>query len=209
MSAKIPNTYMSSLQSEIERMDRCILRMAQSNSFDAYEDAWVHFLESAANVKNKTCELKKVDCALEAKDELNKLLLGYLDSIKKNPWLNYVLEARNQQVHSIQIISSRLEGKFSISSRGSTWIQSISRYGNNFHVEYEGTRPDLQLLPNRIELLPVKDRKQRIVQPPFRDCYVETGQPLHVKCKEAAEFHAGFAEMIVAKFFAPSQPEKV
>lgn len=129
--------------------------MKSAQSFQEFESEWKNCLNAVEKIW-----VKAERACQHVRNEFQPWQGRFARERKKDPLLRYLKHARNVDQHSIQECMTRKQAERRLGpAYGNTWHINHLEIRNGEVVSYRGDKPLLVTdLPNRIELLPVKDR---------------------------------------------------
>ncbi len=140
---------------ELLASEKAIERMSQAKSFEDLEDEWKIYLNSI-----EKCWVKVERACQHVRNKFQPWQGTFARQRKKDPLLRYIKHARNSDQHTIQENMEEKNASSSMSVEGGPGVTHIERLeikGGKL-VEYRGNKPlTIKNLPNRVELLRVKD----------------------------------------------------
>ncbi|WP_312921072.1 hypothetical protein [Stutzerimonas nitrititolerans] len=188
---------------ELITAQRAIERMREAASIEDLEDDWRVYLAAI-----EKCWIKVERACQHARSSFQPWQGKYANERKKNALLRYLKHARNSDQHSIQECLGKKEASSSMYVEGGPGVTYIEHLEirNGQLVEYRGNKPlIIENLPNRVELLPVKD-SNKWYNPPkeFNDIKLLWPSPLDVAVL-GLEFYENFVQAAEEKFFPASK----
>lgn len=140
---------------ELVAAQRAIERMGQASSLEDLEDEWKAYLTAI-----EKCWIKVERACQHIRNKFQPWQGQYANERRKDPLLKYLKHARNSDHHSIQENMDKKAASSSMYVEGGPGVTHIERLEikDGQLVEYRGNKPlVIENLPNRVELLPVKD----------------------------------------------------
>ncbi len=144
-----------SAKRELVVAEKAIERMTNATSIDELEDEWKIYLSAI-----EKCWVKVERSCQHVRNTFQPWQGIFSNERKKDPLLRYIKHARNADQHGLQEIMEKKDPLSSMSIEGGESIAHIEKLviEKGALVEYRGNKPlIIENLPNRIELIPVKD----------------------------------------------------
>jgi len=158
----VPNELLG-VKEEIERAARYLKRMEEATHLIAISDWWKAYLDTFVKVRNKIIGATKQLAGDEQK--AGSWSGQYEKKIRDSDLLSYVLHARNADNHGLQAIVTQLDGKLGITSDGVTTIKTLVVTKKGIEVTFEGSPPNLSIVPGCVFAVPVTDSGE-VYSPP-------------------------------------------
>ena len=184
---------------ELRAAEKAIERMTKSSSIEDLEDEWKIFLNSI-----EKCWVKTERSCQNVRNKFQPWQGKFTKERKKDPLLRYIKHARNSDQHTIQEGMEKKDASRSMYVEGGPGITHIERLEikNGKLVEYKGNKPlTIENLPNRVELLRVKDGS-KIYNPPKSHKSIKLLWPAPVDVAVLGlEYYRDFISQVELKFF--------
>lgn len=184
---------------ELAAAEKAIERMTKAESIDDLEDEWKVYLNSI-----EKCWVKTERACQHVRNKFQPWQGEFSNERKKDALLRYIKHARNSDQHSIQEAMQKKEASSSMYVEGGQGVTHIERLEirNGRLVEYRGNQPlIIENLPNRVELIPVKDGN-KWYNPPKQHKDVKLLWPAPVDVAVLGlEYYRNFIRLAEEKFF--------
>jgi hypothetical protein len=184
---------------ELVAAQRAIERMSQAESLEDLEDEWKAYLSAI-----EKCWIKVERSCQHVRNKFQPWQGTYANERKKDPLLKYLKHTRNSDHHSIQENMGKKAASSSMyveGGRGVTHIEHLEIKDGRI-VEYRGNKPlVIENLPNRVELLPVKDGT-KWYNPPKQHKGTKLAWPAPMDVSQLGlEYYKQFVDAAEEKFF--------
>jgi hypothetical protein len=147
---------------ELEWAKNCLKRMQDSNTLEEIEEAWSNYLSCIEKV------FTRLDLAIYSHKKYNGFISPYNCQRKKDDLLSYLKHARNSDHHGLSATTQKSSsgvGFGSVDESGSfSMVLSSDMNGNFSMIPISPVK--VTFYPERVEVLPCKDRNQNIHHPP-------------------------------------------
>ena len=186
-------------KSELRSAEKAIERMTQAKSIEDLEDEWKIYLNAIEKVWVKT----ERGCQ-HVRNKFQPWQGSFSRERKKDALLKYIKHARNSDQHTIEEVMQKKDASSSMYIKGGEGVTHIERLviENGNLVEYRGNKPlTIENLPNRVELLRVKD-SNKWYNPPKSHKQVRLHWPAPVDVAVLGlEYYRDFVSQVESKFF--------
>ncbi len=184
---------------ELIAAEKSIKRMTKSKTIEDLEDEWKNYLNSV-----EKCWVKAERACQHIRNKFQPWQGEFANERKKDPLLKYIKHARNSDQHTIQEGMQKKYASSSMYIEGGPGITHIERLEirNGRLVEYRGNKPlIIENLPNRVELLRVKDGS-KWYNPPKTHKQVKLPWPAPVDVAVLGlEYYRNFIKQVEETFF--------
>lgn len=184
---------------ELKAAETAIERMAKSESIEDLEDEWKSFLNSV-----EKCWVKTERACQPFRNKFQPWQGKFSKERKKDPVLRYIKHARNSDQHTIQEAMQKTDASSSMYVEGGPGITHIERLTirDGKLIEYRGNKPlVIENLPNRVELLRVKDGS-KWYNPPRSHKHIKLLWPAPLDVAVLGlEYYRDFVKQAEASFF--------
>ncbi|CAM2906127.1 hypothetical protein [Vibrio rarus] len=143
---------------ELRMAEKAIERMTRTESLEDFEDEWKIYLNSIEKVW-----IKAERACQHVRNRFEPWQGTFTSERKKDALLKYLKHARNADQHSVAETMEKQAASSSMYIEGGAGVTHIDRLViNNGQIqEYKGNKPlIIENLPERLELLKVKDRNK-------------------------------------------------
>lgn len=185
---------------ELVAAEKAIERMSQSKSLEDLEDEWKNYLNAIE--KNW---VKTERACQHIRNKFEPWQGQFTRERKKDPLLKYIKHARNSDQHTIHECMEKKDASNSMYVEGGPGVTHIERLEikDGKLVEYRGNKPlIIENLPNRIELLRVKDGSKWYNPPKsHKQVKLHWSAPIDVAVL-GLEFYRDFVKQTEEKFFS-------
>ena len=184
---------------ELASAEKAIRRMSGAQSIEDLEDEWKNFLNSIEKVWEKA----ERSCQ-HIRNEFQPWQGKFARERKKDALLKYIKHARNSDQHTLAEGMQKKDASSSMYVEGGQGVTHIERLEirDGKLIEYKGNKPlIIENLPNRVELLRVKD-SSKWYNPPRSHKQVKLLWPAPVDVAVLGlEYYRDFINKIETKFF--------
>jgi len=184
---------------ELASAEKAIRRMSGAQSIEDLEDEWKNFLNSIEKVwvkAERSCQ--------HIRNEFQPWQGKFARERKKDALLKYIKHARNSDQHTLAEGMQKKDASSSMYVEGGQGVTHIERLEirDGKLIEYKGNKPlIIENLPNRVELLRVKD-SSKWYNPPRSHKQVKLLWPAPVDVAVLGlEYYRDFINKIETKFF--------
>jgi hypothetical protein len=184
---------------ELASAEKAIGRMSGAQSIEDLEDEWKNFLNSIEKVwvkAERSCQ--------HIRNEFQPWQGKFARERKKDALLKYIKHARNSDQHTLAEGMQKKDASSSMYVEGGQGVTHIERLEirDGKLIEYKGNKPlIIENLPNRVELLRVKD-SSKWYNPPKSHKQVKLLWPAPVDVAVLGlEYYRDFINKIETKFF--------
>ena len=185
---------------ELKLAEKAIERMTNAQSIEDLEDEWKIYLNAIEKVWVKA----ERGCQ-HVRNRFQPWQGTFTKDRKKDALLKYIKHARNSDQHTIEEVMQKKDASSSMYVEGGEGVTHIDRLviKNGSLVEYRGNKPlVIENLPNRVELLRVKD-SNKWYNPPKSHKQVRLHWPAPVDVAVLGlEYYRDFVNQAELKFFA-------
>jgi hypothetical protein len=147
----------------LQKASACIESIKTSKSFSEFETAWTDLLIS----------MNAIHTALEQGAKTNpqsrQWYGGKKNDRRNDPLLSYLHQARNADEHGIEPIANLKHGGVKISKGGQPRfiLKTVINHGKEKLELHPLEGPGIEIIPSRVELVPVRDdRFKNVFNPP-------------------------------------------
>lgn len=183
---------------ELRTAEKAIERMTEAENLEDLEDEWKIYLNAIEKVWVKTeraCQ--------HVRNKFQPWQGAFARERNKDALLKYIKHARNSDQHAIEETMDQKNASSSMYIEGGedVYIDSL-KIDNGKLIEYRGSKPlTIENLPNRIELLRVKD-SNKWYNPPKSHKQVKLHWPAPVDVAILGlEYYSDFVKQAESKFF--------
>jgi len=185
---------------ELIAAEKAIERMTQAGSLEDLEDEWKNYLNAI-----EKCWVKTERAFQNIRNQFQPWQGKFANERKKDALLKYIKHARNSDQHTIQEGMQKKDASSSMYVEGGSGVTHIERLeirGGKL-IEYRGNKPlVIENLPNRIELLRVKDGS-KWYNPPKSHRQIKLLWPAPVDVAILGlEYYRDFIKQAEEKFFS-------
>ena len=184
---------------ELIAAEKAIERMTKSDSIEDLEDEWKNYLNAI-----EKCWVKTERSCQHVRNKFQPWQGNFAKERKKDPLLKYIKHARNSDQHTIQESMEKKDASSSMYVEGGPGVTHIEQLEikNGKLVEYKGNKPlIIENLPNRVELLRVKDGN-KTYNPPKSHKEIKLLWPAPVDVAVLGlEYYRDFVGQVEQKFF--------
>ena len=197
--SKEPKEPLYHAKRELIAAEKAIERMTKSDSIEDLEDEWKNYLNAI-----EKCWVKTERSCQHVRNKFQPWQGNFAKERKKDPLLKYIKHARNSDQHTIQEGMEKKDASSSMYVEGGPGVAHIERLEikNGKLVEYKGNKPlIIENLPNRVELLRVKDGS-KTYNPPKSHKAIKLLWPAPVDVAVLGlEYYRDFVSQVEQKFF--------
>jgi hypothetical protein len=193
------NEPLHSAKRELSIAEKAIERMSKATSLDDLEDEWNIYLGAI-----EKCWVKAERSCQQFRSQFQPWQGVFSNERKKDALLRYLKHARNSDQHSIQETMQKRDASSSMYVEGGDYVHIEKlEIKNGQLVEYKGNKPlIIENLPNRIELVPVKDGANWY-NPPKSHKQIKLVWPAPIDVAIIGlEYYRSYLQQIETKFFA-------
>jgi len=184
---------------ELIAAEKAIERMTKSGSIEDLEDEWKNYLNAI-----EKCWVKTERACQHVRNKFQPWQGNFAKERKKDPLLKYIKHARNSDQHTIQEGMENKDASSSMYVEGGPGVTHIERLEikDGKLVEYKGNKPlIIENLPNRVELLRVKDGS-KTYNPPKSHKEIKLHWPAPIDVAVLGlEYYRDFVSQVEQRFF--------
>ncbi len=184
---------------ELKIAEKAIERMTQAEDIEDLEDEWKIYLNAIEKVWVKV----ERGCQ-HVRNKFQPWQGAFARERKKDALLKYIKHARNSDQHTLEEVMQKKDASSSMFIEGGEGVTHIDSLiiKNGAVVEYRGNKPlVIENLPNRVELLRVKD-SNKWYNPPKSHKQIKLIWPAPVDVAVLGlEYYRDFIAQAEAKFF--------